>query len=66
MSDPSTADVAERYAQIAAERAANGDPRRPLNREESLAAVAGLFGPVPDDPDAVAWALRAFGVTDAA
>lgn len=68
MSGPSpSADADARYARIAAERAANGDRRRPLNREESLALVSELFGgPVPDDPEAVAWAERAFGVTGTA
>lgn len=54
MSDPSPAAVAARYERIAAERAANGDHRRHLGREESLALLDQLWGPIPDD--AMAWA----------
>lgn len=58
MSDPSTAAADARYERIAAERAANGDHRRHLSREESLALLDQLWGPIPDD--AMAWAERLF------
>lgn len=63
MTDPSTA-VAARYERIAAERATHGVDRRPLGREESRALYSDLYGPVPDDPQAAAWARRLFGEAD--
>ena len=63
MTDPSVA-VAARYEQIAAERATHGAGRSPLGREESRALYRDLYGPVPDDPQAAAWARRLFGEVD--
>lgn len=60
MTNPSAA-VAARYEQIAAERATHGAGRSPLGREESRALYRDLYGQVPDDPQAAAWARRLFG-----